>query len=258
MAKKNDSDNSKGKVTKKTPIKKPTKPKIADYQPAPATTPKQPKLIVPKGRTQSFLWYNEPESGWLPVEDHAKWRGQLPNSYTYRARAVDKNGKPVPITRVRGIDETGHLYCGETGVKENDPSFRGEKLAAGLADKAIGMKKGAHGGAKKFWADGWDKKLPPGYKLEFGWDTQTDFVMPANKDEREPVDKQTDEMIANSGKGFAMGVENRIIRPYTQNHKEWPPLNSADSPGFRDRDRKTKNELDKDRKDRSDGEVEGI
>jgi hypothetical protein len=212
--------------------------------------------LTPRGSTPTFPWFNAPESGWLAVEDHDNWRDQLPNSYTYRLRAVDNHGKAITITRKLGVDPHGLLYCGETGVKENDPSFRGEKLAAGVADRKIAAKASAHGGAKKFWKDGWDKTLPAGYKLQFGWDTQTDFIMPANKDANLPENVQLDEMIENSGKGWAMGVEKRIIDPYKQKHREWPPLNSADSPGFRNRDRKTGNTLPDDRKPRDKGEVD--
>jgi hypothetical protein len=205
--------------------------------------------LTPHGRTQNFPLLNPPASGWHKASDWATWNSKLPNAYTYRLRVVDKNGKPIPIKRLRGTDALAHLYVGETGIKNNDPSFRGEKLARGVTDKAVGTAGGAHGGAKKFWAEGWDAKLKaidPDFVLQFGWDEHTEEAVFAAKDERLPASQQKDQSITNSGKGLAMKLEDDMLRQYVQEHSERPPLNSADGPGLRDRDRKTKRDLSQD------------
>jgi len=153
------------------------------------------------------------------------------------------------LPRARGSDHHGLLYIGETGIKNNDPSNRGEKLARGVTDQTMGTAAGAHGAAKKFWADGWDAQLgtiEPNYILEFGWDFHVEETVIAAKDERLPASQQKDQTIANSGKGLAMNMEDRMIREYVQEYGERPPLNSADSPGLRDRDRKTKRDPSQD------------
>lgn len=94
--------------------------------------------ITPIGRSPTLLITNAPAGGWHAASNWATWNAQLPNAYTYRLRVVDGNGNPLHILRTRGTDSYGLLYVGETGIKNDDPSFRGEKLARGVIDKAIG------------------------------------------------------------------------------------------------------------------------
>jgi len=217
-----------------------------------STVSQSRKTIAPVGLAKNLPLKNPPKSGWKKASDWQTWKSQLPNAYTYRLRVTDSKGVPIPIVRVRGNDQCGLLYIGETGIKNNDQSYRGEKLAHGVTDQVVGIAVGAHGGAKKFWTDGWHARLlaiNPSYLLEFGWDEHEEEVNFAAKDERLPESQQKNQVITNSGKGLAMHMEDALIHDYEQNYKELPPLNSAKSPGLRDRDRKTKRDVSQDVKD---------
>lgn len=222
---------------------------------------KKTHRITAKGRTPSMPLNNPPTSKWRLANEWKKWKHELPNAYTYRLRVVDKNGNPIALKRSLGDDLYGLLYVGETGIKSNDPSLRGEKLARGVTDKTFGSKKSGHGAARKYWNELWDQiltNLSADFQLQFGWDEHNTFTMPANKNELLPQSQQKDEMITNSGKGYAMELEDSMLIDYQKKHKELPPLNTAQSPGMRDKDRKTKHTLAQDLEDRSDGKVEGV
>lgn len=215
--------------------------------------------LTEHGRVQNFLWWNDPASGWYDVKDYRKVFPLLPNGYVYRSRIVDKNGVPVPLKRKVGVDKTGTFYIGETGIQGEEPSERGGNHMHGLADKAVGTAKKAHGGAKKFWTGGWDKtfeKLSPGYRMQFGWDVTLDTVIPAAKDVRDANRAESDEVIANSNKSEARGLEDKMLHPFEQMHGELPPGNTARSPGYTEVDHKTGNTSEDDRQDRSEGEVD--
>jgi hypothetical protein len=211
--------------------------------------------ITPRGRSPNLPLNNTPYSGWRLANAWATWEVELPNAYVYRLRAVDPQGSPLHITRKRGTDVRGLLYVGETGIKDNDPSHRLEKLAQGVTNQGTGD----HCGAKTYWQNGWDKKLAsisPKFVLEVGWDKQTDFTMPAAKNEALPAAAQKDQMITNTGKGLVMGLEDAMLWQYEPEYGELPPLNSARSPGLRNRDRKSKHNVSDDLTDRDHGDVE--
>jgi len=212
--------------------------------------------IEPAGSWQNIL-ERTPVSNWSLARDWAKWKDELPNAYTYRLRVIGKDKKPIALKRKKGIDIYGLLYVGETGIKNNQQSMRGEKLAHGVIDKTVI----AHSAARKYWKMNWDQmlaKIDADFELEFGWDEQKAFTMPANKNELLQPNQQKDEMITNSGKGFAMQFEDETIRVYVNKYGEFPPLNKAQSPGMRNRDRQSKRTLQQDLEDRSDGIIEGI
>lgn len=208
-----------------------------------------PHRLTSVGRPQNLLLANPPASGWHLAADWATWKDELPNAYTYRLRAVNAAGV---VLWIDDDHEYALLYVGETGIKNNDPSYRGEKLSRGAIDQAFGTGVGAHSGAKTFWNDDWDTRLKAidlNYHLEFGWDEHVEETIFANKDERLPVSQQKDQTITNSGKGLAMNLEDKMIREYEARHRRPPPLNSINSPGLRDRDRKSKHGVAQDTKD---------
>ena len=155
------------------------------------------------------------------------------------------------IPRAGGDDDYGLLYVGETGIKNTDPSYRGEKLGRGVIDQAFGTGAEARH-CQKFWAETGihnSRLLTPTTEMSFGWDRRVEETILANKNERLPQSQQKDQTITNSGKGLAMNMEDEMIREYEGRYREWPPLNSADSPGLRDRDRKTKRDVSQDTED---------
>jgi len=58
----------------------------------------------------------------------------------YQIRMVDKVGRPIPISRIVGIDEEGVIYIGRSGPKKPRT----------LAQRIREFQKGAHSGAKTY------------------------------------------------------------------------------------------------------------
>lgn len=205
--------------------------------------------IKPTGTPRSLPLNVDPTSRWRKAADWPCWRKELPNSYTYRARAVNANGEPLKISRLRGIDSRGLIYIGETGVKDDDSSERVANLARGLSGVAPSY---AHNAAKRFWDERWDAKLnavDPSYTVEIGWDEHAEETTLAAKIETAPANQQKDQWITNSGKGLAMKVEKDMLTQYEGEHIERPPINRGRPPGLRNRDRKTKRTLAQDTTD---------
>lgn len=198
------------------------------------------KRIAPVGKSANLPLDLAPASGWWKASDWQNWKSKLPNSYAYRARAVDASGNPLTIERMKGSDMRGLIYIGETGVKYNDSSTRLMNLAKGLTKPA---KTYQHSAAKCFWSDGWDKKLQKidqTYVIEVAWDEQIEETVLAGKHSALPGSQSKDQTITNSSKGLAMKVEREMLRQYESEHGERPPINKAKAPGLRDTDRKTK------------------
>jgi len=214
------------------------------------------KNLQAHGRTPNLPLNNDPASGWKPADGWQSWGTDLPNAYVYRLRAVDKDGKPLPLPQAQDTNERGLLYVGETGVKDTDPSSRVKNLARGVTDES---QKHLHSAAPKYWDDGWPQELEdldPDYVLQIGWDEQIDEQIIAEKDARLPSAPQKDQMISHSGKAAAMGLEDAMLRQFASEHPVRPPLNDAPSPGWRDRDRKTKHQVTDDLDERNEGEVD--
>lgn len=207
------------------------------------------KRITSVGTPKNLPLNVDPASKWRKASDWAKWKPELPNSYTYRARAVDATGKPLSIPRAKGTDARGLIYIGETGVKDDDSSERVANLAKGLATKSGTY---SHNAAKRFWDDGWDAKLraiDAGYILEIGWDEQVEETTFAMKDPTIPVAQHKDQTITNSGKGLSMKLEKDMLRQYENERGERAPINKGKPPGLRNTDRKTKRGVNQDLRD---------
>jgi len=107
--------------------------------------------------------------------------------------------------------------------------------------------------------DGWEARLAdidPGFKLQVGWDKQTEHQLLAAKDEQLTPAAQKDQVVSESGKTRGLGLEKEMLYQFRNEESSWPPLNNITSPGRRDRDRKTGHGIADDIDDREDGEVE--
>lgn len=203
------------------------------------------KQIQPHGHSPNLILDNPPKSGWRKASEWGTWKSELPNAYVYRLRAVGPNG-PVDIPHGPGKRWKDLLYVGETGYKDGKDSKRLAGLANGVTNIA---NQNEHSAAPGYWSQKWNdvlKQLDPDFWLEAGWDEQDPVRIPAS---------DGDGIISSSNKSVALGLEDKMLRAYEVEHDCLPPLNDIRSPGFRDYDRKTKNTIDEDLEDRSEGEV---
>lgn len=58
---------------------------------------------------------------WLEIDDAQERNGSLKEFGLYQIRAVSRQGKPIPISRLRDVDPEGILYVGRSGFQATSP-----------------------------------------------------------------------------------------------------------------------------------------
>jgi hypothetical protein len=181
---------------------------------------------------------NGPTSTWHSVADWVTFEAILPPTYVYRLRAVDELDNPLLLHRLGRDDNTGLLYIGHTGADKRN-------RVAILARECCDKKSYGHGAGKRLYDQGTHialRRICMGYKLQVGWDEVEGFNGPANCIESSGEDHSLT-TFQTSAKEMARHEENRLLREYSRQYGELPPLNQRKGEYMRNKDEGTGNDI---------------